>query len=200
MRVIIIESCVQLPCALCYILFKYTETLQYIVCQEIPTNAFVGRQSYDGSAQSRGARSRTGGPSSGAEPTQAGHAFDWLHDHGTLVFAPAFCQRTSYLPEGHVMWTREERGSKAGEPKWPGCPPHLVSESTTPGAAAKAAASHWGLQPGIEKRCRSRSGCGNTAACSLPPSTGGFGVGTCGSRAAGAAAGAKLSILICLCL
>lgn len=137
-----------------------------------------------------GARGRTRGGSSGAEPTWMGCAFGWQHGPSTLVFAPAFCWHKSYLPEKHMMLMWEEKGSKAGEPKWLGCPPHLVSEIAAPRAVAKPAAHCCKIRPGVKQRCTSRSGCG---------SAGSFGVGTRGSRAAGAVTGAKLSALICLC-
>lgn len=106
-------------------------------------------------------------------------------DHSSLVFAPAFCQLKPYLSERQVMLMQEEKGSKAGEPKPQSCPPHLISEISVLGAVAKPAANLGSLQPGTERRCRSRSGYSTTDGFSLPPSVGSFGVGTCGSRALG---------------
>lgn len=88
-----------------------------------------------------------------------GACIGWLYDHGTRVF----CQHTLYLPERHAMLMQEQKASGTGEPKQLGCPPHLLSEIATPGAVAKPAANHCSLQPGIEKRCKSRSGCGSSA-------------------------------------
>ena len=124
----------------------------------------------------RGPRRPTGGLASGAEPTWMGQAFGWLHDCGTLVFASAFRQRASYPPGRLVMVTQEEKGSKAGEPKWPGCPPHLLSEIAAPRAVAKPAANHWSRPPGVEKRCGCRSGCSNASGC-------GNAAGCCPARA-----------------
>ena len=51
MRIISVERCVQLPCALHYVLLKYTETPQGVVSQEMPTNALVERLLSKGSAR-----------------------------------------------------------------------------------------------------------------------------------------------------
>lgn len=103
-RIIIIERCVHLPCALCYILFKYSETPQYIVCQEVPTNAFVGRQLCGGSAH----HGQRGAAPEVCPPELSPPGWGVHLAHGTLVFTSAFCWRTSYLPERHVMSMQEE--------------------------------------------------------------------------------------------
>lgn len=78
------------------------------------------------------------------------------------------------------MLMQEEKGSKAGEPKPQSCPPHLISEISAPGAVAKPAANHGSLQPGTERRCRSRCGSAVLLTSARLPARA---VGTCGSRA-----------------